>query len=381
MNVDETILKQVKGWAPYVDATLGFRNHWYPALMSSEVEEGQPQKAKMLGENIIVNRIDGKVYAMRDRCAHRGVPFSRRLECFKKGTITCWYHGWTFDWGTGDVVGIITNPTSSQIGRQKVRVFPAEEAKGLIFVYIGDGDPHPLSHDVPPSFLDENAYVLSRKTMVNSNWRLGCENGFDKGHVWIHKASELILGGDIALPVGYTMPPGGGYIEMVTEEDGPKGLFDDANDSTPVFEGIIGDEKVFDAHIGSNRIADRISMWLPATLCVDPFPQPDLKQFEFYVPVDERRHNYIQSLWKVCETDEERAAFEKDFHGRLVDLALIGFNGDDIWAREAGEDFYGGDGRGWVEEKLYEPDLVILEWRKLASKYNRGVQTPDHVWS
>ena len=379
MNVDEQILKQVKGWANYVDAKLGFRNHWHPTLNSNEVEEDKPVAFKLLGEEIILNRVDGKVLALRDRCAHRGVPFSRKPECFKKGTLTCWYHGWTFNWSDGALVGIISTPSSSQIGRQKVKSFPVEEAQGLIFVFVGDGEPHSLRLDVPPKFLEAGAHVCSRRTTVKSNWRVGVENGFDKGHVWIHKESVLIRGNDIALPVGYTMPPGGGHYELWTDDDQPKGVFDNANDSTPVFEGIIGTERVFEGHIGQNRIADSISMWLPATLCVDPFPDPSLVQFEFYVPIDEHNHHYVQSLWKLCPTEDDRRAFEKEFHEKWVDLALIGFNGDDVWAREAGEAFYGED-RGWVEEKLFEPDLVILEWRKLASRYNRGVQTPDHKW-
>jgi carbazole 1,9a-dioxygenase terminal dioxygenase component len=32
---------------------------------------------------------------------------------------------------------------------------------------------------------------------------------------------------------------------------------------------------------------------------------------------------------------------------------------------------------GWNRERLFRPDLVITEWRKLASRYNRGVQKRD----
>ena len=39
MTTTVNVLDKVKGWRPYVEAKLGFRNHWYPALMSSEVEE------------------------------------------------------------------------------------------------------------------------------------------------------------------------------------------------------------------------------------------------------------------------------------------------------------------------------------------------------
>ncbi len=57
--VDPTVLEKVRGWRPYVEAKLGFRNHWYPAMFSHELPENQPVEAMLLGESILVNRLDG----------------------------------------------------------------------------------------------------------------------------------------------------------------------------------------------------------------------------------------------------------------------------------------------------------------------------------
>ena len=65
--VDEAVLEKVRGWAPYVDAKMGFRNHWYPAMFADEVKEGEPKAIKLLGENILINRIDGVLYAVKDK--------------------------------------------------------------------------------------------------------------------------------------------------------------------------------------------------------------------------------------------------------------------------------------------------------------------------
>jgi len=59
-------------------------------------------------------------------------------------------------------------------------------------------------------------------------------------------------------------------------------------------------------------------------------------------------------------------------------MALEGFNDDDVWAREAMVEFYADDW-GWVKEMLFEPDMAIVDWRKLASQHNRGLQTLAHV--
>jgi len=30
-----------KPWKPYLEASLGFRNHWYPAMFGAELKEGE----------------------------------------------------------------------------------------------------------------------------------------------------------------------------------------------------------------------------------------------------------------------------------------------------------------------------------------------------
>ncbi len=380
MSAGKSVLDQIKTWRPYAEAKLGFRNHWYPTLLSSEVEEGKPQPFKLLGEKLLLNRIDGKIHCMRDRCLHRGVNLSARLECFEKGTISCWYHGWTYRWDTGELVGILTNPESSQIGKHKIRLFPAQEAQGLIFVFMGDVEPPPLAHDVPPEFLDADMAVYAKRRVVKSNWRLGVENGFDAGHIWIHKNSILVTGNDLALPVGFAPPDGIVTTRLVDEKDGPKGVFDLLGElSMPVFESYLNGVKVIEGNFGSRRVANNISIWLPGVLKVDPWPQEDMIQFEWYVPADEGTHYYLQTLGRRVKGDGERKAFEREFHEKWVALALDGFNDDDVWAREAGEEFYKND-MGWIAERLYEPDIAIVEWRKFASKHNRGVQKPEHVY-
>lgn len=200
---------KARPWQRYVDATLGFRNHWYPAMFSSELAERAPAQVKLLGERLLINRIDGRAYAIKDRCLHRGVTLSDRLECHTKDTITCWYHGWTYRWDSGRLVDILTNPQSVQIGRHALKTYPVEEAQGIVFVFVGDGDPPPLAEDVPPGFLDADRAVAGKHRIIASNWRLGAENGFDAGHVYIHKDSPLVESVDMALPLGFAPGTGG----------------------------------------------------------------------------------------------------------------------------------------------------------------------------
>ncbi len=264
------------------------------------------------------------------------------------------------------------------IGRVKIETWPVQEAQGLVFVFMGDIDPPDLADDVPPGFLDEKLAVRGRRVEVRSNWRIGVENGFDSTHVFIHKESILVQANDLMLPLGF-VPTSKDTFEVVDEPTGPKGVFDHlAEHCEPVFEGKVQGDTVLHGHMGKTRVAYNISVWLPGVLRVMPWPNPGITQFEWYVPIDERRHFYIQTLGKEADNDAERDAFSEEFESKWQDLALKGFNDDDVWAREAQQEFYEND-EAWTVERLFEPDRNISRWRQLASRRNRGLQRPDHL--
>ena len=379
--VDPDVLARVRVARNYVAAKYGFRNHWYPAMLAADLREGEPRPVTLLGENILLNRIDGKVHGIKDHCLHRGVNFSRKLECYKRGTVTCWYHGFTYRYADGVLCDIVGTESSAVIGKKRIRTYPVQESKGLLFVFIGDLDPlPPLALDVPPGFLDDDLMVLGHCRSVNSNWRIGAENGFDSTHIFIHKHSSLLAEVDLALPLGL-QPRGRHAFETVVDAAGPKGVYDNFSPHTvvPVFAGTIEGEHVLDGRPqGSNRVPHSISMWLPCVLRVHPWPVPELTQFEWYVPIDATRHLYVQTLGKRGTSLDERAQFAREFSERWLPQALHGFNDDDVWAREATEPFYADDG-GWLKEQLFEPDGNIVEWRKLASAHARGLQAPEHI--
>jgi len=375
------VADMVGDWKTYVEAKLGFRNHWYPVRFSKEVDEGQIEVIEALGEKLLIKRIDGKVYSMRDRCLHRGVPLSRKPDCYTKDTITCWYHGFTYRFQTGELVNILAVPDSRLIGRRKVVTYPVIEAKGLIFVFLGDADlVHDLAKDVPPGFLDDDLMVLGKHRVVDSNWRLGAENGFDALHIFIHKDTTLRHFRTFNFPIGHTPLPGA--VELVEAEDGPKGVLDDFAQHKPVWDGVIDGEIVVrgprSAAVQGTSAAVGTSIWLPGVLKVESFPAPGMTQFEWYVPLDAGRHLYVQTIGKKVGSDEDRNAFANAFESTWKPHGLDGFNADDIWAREVTEPFYADD-YGWVDEMLCEPDVTILEWRRLASRHGRGVQQPSDL--
>jgi carbazole 1,9a-dioxygenase terminal dioxygenase component len=364
-------------WRAYFEADLGFRNHWYPAFFSNQIAEDECRGVVMLGERILFKRIDGKVYAIEDRCLHRGVPLSVRPECYTKNTISCWYHGFTYDLRDGKLIAIITDPESPLINRNKLKTYPVEEHKNLVFAFIGDETPHSIALDLQPGFLDDDLtiYPNGENEIVKSNWRLAAENGVDASHVYIHRNSALINAAKRPLPLSsYFLTREG----MVVEADGaPKGVVKGAGRRTSVWETEIEGVKVKSQYTpGINtdqRNVTDTSLWMPCGLKVDPFPRPDTMQFEWYVPQDESSHHYIVTWGKRVQNEQESEQFIREMDVIWKDLVVHKFNNEDVIAREAMEHFYAQED-GWNQEQLFRPDVVIAEWRRLCSKHNRGIQ-------
>ena len=113
----------IDGAAPRRDARaelprLGLRGFWYPAAKSSRIRK-KPIAVKLLGEELALFRDAGKAYALHNRCPHRGMPLSEGKRYFR-GTLTCMYHGWTFDTQGECVAALNEGPASQMPGRVRV---------------------------------------------------------------------------------------------------------------------------------------------------------------------------------------------------------------------------------------------------------------------
>jgi nitrite reductase/ring-hydroxylating ferredoxin subunit len=182
-------------WPRYEAAAAGFRHYWYPVLESRKLGK-RPRALTVLGEKIVLVRGHGKAHALRDRCPHRGVPLSAG-RCEFDGTLTCAYHGWTFDLATGDLVAALTDgPDSPICGTDAVRVptDPVAERAGLIWVYVGDAPHPPVEDDIPEELLRADAVVEPMVERRPGNWRYAMENAVDEAHAkYFHRRTPFYL--------------------------------------------------------------------------------------------------------------------------------------------------------------------------------------------
>lgn len=380
--------------AMYEDAVLGFRNHWYPAMFSSQVRETEIKTLTLLGEDLLFKRIDGTVHAVRDECLHRGFQFSAKPECITKNTITCYFHGFTYSWADGTLVGIPSDPDSKLIGKLKLRSYPVEEHKGMLFVFIGDmTPPPPLYDDLPHQFLDEDMHVVPfHQEEVNSNWRIAADSASELNHTFIHKQDALLHYWRQPLPFAEIPRSDNPYEGFILHEGpGPKGFTDAFRDIIPVFEyrvecdGEVGHlHSAYDPAQESGSVAFgemEATLTLPCGLRIGPWgAEPgsgygDYYHYEWYVPVDETHHRYIIAWGKKVSSEGEALRAEHDVRTRWSYLEYEGFNASDIVANEGSQRAYSEPGYAFGEkENLSRVDAYVLTWRRIAAKHNRGLQ-------
>ena len=99
----------------------GLREYWYPAVLVKKIGRRRPVGVRLLGENLVFFRDRaGKIVALQDLCAHRGSKLSRGV-CHFPGTITCPYHGWTYD-AEGKCVAALVEGPESRVPQSGVEV-------------------------------------------------------------------------------------------------------------------------------------------------------------------------------------------------------------------------------------------------------------------
>ena len=179
-------------WPRYEAAAGGLPEYWYPVGFSRALGR-RPLALRLLDQPVMLLRDGEKAYALYDQCPHRGVPLSLGQQEFPC-TWTCRYHGWTFDVETGVLKAAITDgPDSPICGKVRVKTYPVEERFGVIWIYMGDGQPPPLEEDIPSEFLAPNTIILGR--IVNN--RIGLDVRTETAGAW--NTSVRYYGGHFAL--------------------------------------------------------------------------------------------------------------------------------------------------------------------------------------
>jgi phenylpropionate dioxygenase-like ring-hydroxylating dioxygenase large terminal subunit len=357
-------------WPHYQAAAAGFRGYWYPVCYSSQLT-GKPKQITLLGEKIVLIRDGvknrGTAYALKDRCPHRGVPLSEGNQQFP-GTISCPYHGWTFDLATGELKAVITDgPESPICGKVTQPTYEVVERLGMVWVFVGDGeDAPPIDQQLPEELVGNAAVVGSRIQPRIGNWRFACENGFDEGHAkYLHRTSLWRL--FKAMPVWNEtrIVQRGRWIYRVQDKQYWTAEFPGLGtwDNKAWFKlkppkqtsniGNTGSHREVNPVIAAQEFPGFASVSMPGVLRI---AYPTFIHYEFYVPVDAENHLYVGVMadfrkgWRTLPFYLKYLGFVRWlFHGQ--------FSAQDKWMVEVTDA---------PPERLYRPDESLLKWRKLA---------------
>ena len=165
------------------------RRFWIPAVTIQDVKQpdGAPMRLRIMGEDLVAFRdTEGRVGVIRAYCSHRLAPlfFGRNEEC----GLRCPYHGWKFN-VAGECIETPNLEAGAKTSRNALSItaYPAHEAGGLVWIYMGPADKKPLFPALECADLpDDQLYVTS--WLQRSNWLQGLEGEVDSSHIsWLHR--------------------------------------------------------------------------------------------------------------------------------------------------------------------------------------------------
>src|SRR5215470_12745909 len=99
---------------------------WVRAAAVDDITEGGAKSFAYLDKRIAVFRTPRGVYANDNRCPHQGYALVR--GDVKDGVLTCAWHNWKFELGTG----------VCRYGGENIRTYPVEVRDGQVYIDIAD---------------------------------------------------------------------------------------------------------------------------------------------------------------------------------------------------------------------------------------------------
>lgn len=161
------------------------RSFWQPVFLAAELPRGGARPVQVMGEQFTAYRgEDGRARVVAGRCLHRGTAlWTGTVE----GTeLRCLYHGWKYD-AQGRCV---ERPAEASCPEHlRIAVYPTREWAGLVFAYLGEGEPPEFpSLDV----FDGGGEVVATAPLRPFNYFNQLENGLDEVHFnFVHRVSRF----------------------------------------------------------------------------------------------------------------------------------------------------------------------------------------------
>lgn len=114
------------------------KTFWQPVCIAAELKPNFFKRVKVIGEHYTLYRgATGEPHLVQDRCPHRGTSLS--YGWVEDDAVRCRYHGWKF--GPDGKAVELPAEEASFCAKVSIRSYPVREYLGLIFAYLGEGEP------------------------------------------------------------------------------------------------------------------------------------------------------------------------------------------------------------------------------------------------
>ena len=166
------------------------RSFWQPVALGEELVTGRPKRICIMNEHFTAYRGEaGGVHVVADLCPHRQTQLF--LGWVEGNDIRCFYHGWKFD----PQGRCVEQPAESAAYKDRIAIrgYPTREYLGLVFAYLGEGEPPPFP-EFPEIDVTRDSVIYNRHP-VPCNFFQRVENDMDELHLhFVHKVSTDEVG-------------------------------------------------------------------------------------------------------------------------------------------------------------------------------------------
>ena len=178
MNRERAPWEDIVHTGPNTLAGRYLRQFWQPVCVGRELKAGRSKPIKIMSEDFTLYRGEaGAPHLIDFRCKHRATQLS--TGWVEGDDLRCFYHGWKY----GPDGQCIEQPNEPKpfCDRIKVKSYPVREYLGLIFAYLGEGEPpeFPLYPDWEGKLQTTDFYIRECNYFQHMN--------NDTAHVpWVH---------------------------------------------------------------------------------------------------------------------------------------------------------------------------------------------------
>jgi 5,5'-dehydrodivanillate O-demethylase len=167
------------------------RTFWQPVYHSVDLAPGRATPLRIMAQDFTLYRGESGAVALIDpRCPHRAAQMS--IGRIEGDAIRCFYHGWKFAAGGA----CIEQPAEGSrfAGKVALRTYPTREYLGLIFAYLGAGEPPAFPRY--PEFERFGGFVEIDSYARACNYFQNLENALDMSHVaFVHADNRASFAG------------------------------------------------------------------------------------------------------------------------------------------------------------------------------------------